>query len=73
MIGRPRSGESQMAIPQAPLNPPAPEPVYPPVPQYSASGRPSTRSERIAFQVWVIMFLLVLVFTLLNYLAMWIL
>ena len=45
--------------------------AYPPLPQFSASGRPNTRSERIAFQVWVIMFLLVIVFTLINYLVVW--
>ena len=56
------------ATPSAPNQPAAPQEAgYPPVPQYSASGRPNTRSERIAFQVWVIMFLLVIVFTLLNY------
>lgn len=38
------------------------------LPRYSASGRPNTRAERIAFQVWIIMFLLVIVFTLINYL-----
>jgi hypothetical protein len=63
-----------MANAQTAANPPAPSPeaAYPPVPQYSASGRPNTRSERIAFQVWVIMFLLVIVFTLINYLVAWI-
>jgi len=53
--------------------PPVPEPVYPPLPMYSASGRPNTRAERTAFQVWVVMFLLVIVFTLINYLLGWLL
>jgi hypothetical protein len=63
-----------MANPQPASNVPvaAPENPYPPVPQYSASGRPNTRAERITFQVWVIMFLLVIVFTLINYLVAWI-
>ena len=60
---------------QPPSSPPVPAPaqeaVYPPVPQYSASGRPNTRAERITFQIWVIMFLLVIVVTLINYLAGW--
>jgi hypothetical protein len=66
-----------MAATLPPANPtghsptPAPEPAYPPVPQYSASGRPNTRAERFAFEVWVIMFLLVIVFTLINYLVGW--
>jgi hypothetical protein len=42
------------------------------VPQFSASGRPNTRLDRVAFQVWVIMFLLVIVFTLIMYLVGWI-
>ena len=62
-----------MAVPQTTgSNQPALEPAYPPVPQFSASGRPSTRADRIAFQVWVIMFLLVIVFTLIMYLVGWI-
>ena len=44
------------------------EPASHPLPRYTASGRPNTRGERIAFQVWVIMFLLAIVFTLINYL-----
>jgi hypothetical protein len=63
-----------MAGPQPnPHAPPAepPEPTYLPVPQYSASGRPNTRGMRIAFQLWIIMFLLVIVVTLINYLATW--
>jgi hypothetical protein len=44
------------------------EPAAQPIPRYTASGRPNTRSERIAFQIWVILFLLVIVFTLINYL-----
>ena len=43
---------------------------YPPLPQFSASGRPNTRAERVTFQIWIIMFLLVIMFTLINYLAM---
>jgi hypothetical protein len=62
-----------MAVPQnTGSNQPALESPYPPVPQFSASGRPSTRADRIAFQVWVIMFLLVIVFTLIMYLVGWI-
>ena len=55
-----------MAVPQsAGSNQPHPRnPLILPLPQYSASGRPNTRADRIAFQVWVIMFLLVIVFTL---------
>lgn len=51
---------------------PTPENPYPPLPQYTASGRPNTRADRIAFQIWIIMFLLVIVFTLINYLIGWI-
>jgi hypothetical protein len=51
---------------------PTPESAYPPVPQFTASGRPNTRAERIAFQVWVVMFLLIIVFALINYLVGWI-
>ena len=47
------------------------QPQYPPVPLYSASGHPNTRVERITFQVWVILFLLVLVVSLVNYLLGW--
>jgi hypothetical protein len=55
-----------MASPQTqPTANPEPESS---LPRYSASGRPSTRGDRIAFQIWVIMFLLVIVFTLINYL-----
>jgi len=62
-----------MAVPQTTgANPPTPEPAYSPVPQFSASGRPNTRLDRIAFQVWVIMFLLVIVVTLIMYLVGWI-
>ena len=62
-----------MAVPHAVATPKIEaESAYPPFPQFSASGRPNTRSERIAFQVWVIMFLLVIVFTLINYLVVWI-
>ncbi len=63
---------AQHPSPATPPTPP-PEPSYPPLPQYSASGRPNTRADRIAFQIWVIMFLLVIVFTLINYLAGWLL
>ena len=37
-------------------------------PRYTASGRPVTRGERRAFQIWVIFFLLTLVATLIMYL-----
>ncbi len=57
-----------MAAPQTP----PPEPVQPPLVEYSASGRPNTRADRVAFQVWVIMFLLVIAVTLLSYLAGWV-
>ena len=62
-----------MAAPHPPTISPTPtqEPAYPPAPQYSASGRPNTRSERIGFQVWIVMFLLVILFTLINYLIGW--
>ncbi len=60
-----------MAVPQPAPNQPTPEPAYPPVPQFSASGRPNTWAERTAFQIWVIMFLLVIVVTLISYLAGW--
>lgn len=56
-----------MTAPQTP-----PEPGYPPLPQFSASGRPNTRWERVAFQVWIVMFLVVIAFTLMNYLIGWI-
>jgi hypothetical protein len=65
-------GGMKMSAGNVPSNQPVseqPEP-YPPLPQFSASGRPNTRAERIAFQVWIIMFLLVIMFTLINYLAM---
>lgn len=57
---------------QTPAPPPAADNPYPPVPEYTASGRPNTRAERITFQIWIIMFLLVIVFTLINYLVGWI-
>jgi hypothetical protein len=47
------------------------ESPYGPLPAYSASERPTTRADRLAFQVWIIMFLLVIVFTLMNYLVSW--
>lgn len=50
----------------APQN--SPEPAKETLPRYSASGRPNTRGERIAFQIWILMFLLVIIFTLINYL-----
>ena len=61
-----------MVAPQSPTNNPPlePEHSYPPVPQFSASGRPNTRADRISFQLWIIMFLVVIMFTLINYLAM---
>jgi hypothetical protein len=52
-----------------------PEPQVPPpapadelLPRYSASEQPVTRGYRIAFQIWVICFLLTLVVTLALYL-----
>ncbi len=59
-----------------PTNPQEPAPAvdespYGPLPAYSASGRPATRADRIAFQVWIIMFLFIIVFTLVNYLLGW--
>lgn len=56
-----------MSVPQPAQNANA-EPAAPTLPRYSASERPNTRGERIAFQIWIIMFLLVIVFTLINYL-----
>jgi hypothetical protein len=56
-----------MSVPQSTPNVDA-EPAKEPLPRYSASGRPNTRGERIAFQIWIIMFLVVIVFTLINYL-----
>jgi hypothetical protein len=43
----------------------------PPLPQYSASERPVTKGDRIAFQVWVVFFLLTIAFTLLQFLITW--
>jgi hypothetical protein len=43
----------------------------PPVPQYSASERPVTKGDRIAFQVWIIFFLLTIAFTLLQFIVTW--
>jgi hypothetical protein len=56
-----------MSVPHPAPNPNA-EPAHESLPRYTASGRPNTRGERIAFQIWIIMFLLVIVFTLVNYL-----
>lgn len=39
-----------------------------PLPKYTASGAPVTRAYRIAFQVWVVCFLLTIVATLIFYL-----
>jgi hypothetical protein len=39
------------------------------VPAYTASGRPVTRGERIAFQLWIVCTLLTLVVTLLFFLV----
>ena len=50
------------------VQPNASESPYGPLPAYPASERPTSRPDRIAFQVWIIMFLFVIVFTLLNYL-----
>jgi hypothetical protein len=41
-----------------------------PVIEHSASERPVTRGDRIAFQVWMILFLGVIAFTLLQYILM---
>jgi hypothetical protein len=43
----------------------------PPLPQYTASERPVMRGDRIAFQVWVIMFLATIAFTLIQYILNW--
>ena len=61
-----------MTAPQPSTNNPSTESEngYPPLPQFSASGRPNTRAERLTFQLWIIMFLVVIMFTLINYLAM---
>jgi hypothetical protein len=65
--------EHNMAVPQTTgANQTNPEPAYPPLPQFSASGRPNTPLDRAAFQVWVVMFLLVIVVTLVMYLVGWI-
>jgi hypothetical protein len=63
-----------MAAPQPAPNPPPaqnPEPVFPPVPRYAASSWPNSRLMRFTFQLWVIMFLLVIVVTLITYLVAW--
>jgi hypothetical protein len=60
---RPRPAESPA--------PPVAEPQQPPadqVPEHSASGRPVTRGERIAFQLWIVCVLLTLVVTLIFFL-----
>lgn len=41
------------------------------LPKYSASEKPVTRGDRIAFQVWVIFFLLSIACTLVQFLAAW--
>lgn len=51
--------------PESPINP-SPAPVI----EHSASERPATRGDRIAFQVWMIMFLGVIAFTLIQYILM---
>jgi hypothetical protein len=61
-----------MTTPTPAPHPVAPEAPQPTFPEYSASGRPNTRAERITFQIWIILFLLVIVFTLINYLVGWI-
>jgi hypothetical protein len=47
----------------------SPDPIPDPLPKYSASGRPVTWAERFAFNLWILMFLFVLVITLIFYLA----
>jgi len=60
-----------MVAPQTPNGaPPQGENSYPQVPQYSASGRPNTKADQFAFRLWIVMFLIVILFTLINYLAM---
>ncbi len=49
--------------------PPADDPVNDPLPRYTASGGPVTPMMRLAFRVWVILFLFILVFTLIIYLV----
>jgi hypothetical protein len=56
-----------MAAPQQPSA------ELPPLAQYSASERPVTTGDRIAFQVWVIFFLLTIAFTLVQFLLNWLL
>jgi hypothetical protein len=49
---------------------PTPPADVPPdqVPAYTASGRPVTRGERVAFQIWVVCVLFTLVVTLVLFL-----
>ena len=37
----------------------------------TASGLPATRADRLAFTVWIVMFLLLIGFTLVTYLINW--
>jgi hypothetical protein len=60
---RPRPSPQESPSPTATEPPPADQ-----VPAYSASERPVTRGERIAFQLWIVCTLLTLVGTLLFYL-----
>jgi cell division septal protein FtsQ len=41
------------------------------IPRYSASGQPVRRSYRLAFTLWTIFFLLVIAFTLFQYIMTW--
>lgn len=50
------------------VNPTPVAPVEASLPAYSASGVPVTRPYRVAFQIWVICFLLTIVVTLVFYL-----
>lgn len=48
---------------------PTDEQVFEDIPKFTASGGPVTKLMRWAFQMWVVCFLFMLVFTLLVYLA----
>jgi hypothetical protein len=54
------------ANPPTPTNTPAPQNEQ--VPAYSASERPVTRADRIAFQVWMVVVLLTVVIALVLFL-----
>jgi hypothetical protein len=71
MAGQPTDAARNRARP-GPAESPSPTVAEPTpadqVPAYSASERPVTRGERIAFQLWIVCTLLTLVGTLLFYL-----